>query len=132
MQNKSGISLVALVVTIIVMSIIAVTIILQLSHEDVLMDTKETKFKEELYKLKEQVETKISNITMEKRGEFDRASFSLSEVEIQNFVEDFPETFVGYAKIKSGELILNSNFRTDFNPNIVKWCYDVGVKVEKP
>lgn len=136
---KKGFTLVTLILTVLVMSVLATALILQVDNDDLIDETKEVKFREDLYRLNEQVEVGMDNLIMDRGSEFDKENFKLSENELKDFVETIPEAFLEettknniYAKVENGRLVLNSKFRNDFKDKkiftqIEQWCNEIGV-----
>ena len=139
---KKGFTLVTLILTVLVMSVLATALILQVDNDDLIDETKEVKFREDLYRLNEQVEVGMDNLIMDRGSEFDKENFKLSENELKDFVETIPEAFLEettknniYAKVENGRLVLNSKFRNDFKDKkiftqIEQWCNEIGVIIE--
>lgn len=139
---KKGFTLVTLILTVLVMSVLATALILQVDNDDLIDETKEVKFREDLYRLNEQVEVGMDNLIMDRGSEFDKENFKLSENELKDFVETIPEAFLEettknniYAKVENGQLVLNSKFRNDFKDKkiftqIEQWCNEIGVIIE--
>lgn len=111
MKNKKGISLITLVITIIVLGILAAAVIISLSNTNVIEQASESTFKDDVSKIKEQIE-------MEKINKMLGASYSFQGI--------IPEKYEETLKITNDGCL---TYIGDENASQKEWASDLGVKV---
>lgn len=111
MKNKKGISLITLVITIVVLGILAAAVIISLSNTNVIGQASESVFKDDLSKIKEQIE-------MEKINKLLNLSYSFEGI--------IPEKYENVLKVTSDGCLA---YIGDESASQKEWASDMGVKI---
>jgi len=106
---KKGISLIVLVITVIVLSILATTVIISLSNTNIINQTNSAVFKSDMANLKSAYELYVASKLIDDRT-YDRTSLSLSAASnAAEFTEIFgnnvPENYKNNLEIVAGRLV---------------------------
>jgi len=137
MNNKRGISLIVLVITIIVMIILASAIILSLSGNGIIFKTNKAKFQNDIATMKEELSVYISNKEAETNGAYDSDNLNASRnslteegnaVEgkiILDIIKSMDKKYLDKVEIVNGKLRY-----TGSNINEIKWSDEIleGIK----
>lgn len=111
MKNKKGISLITLVITIVVLGILAAAVIISLSNTNVIEQASESTFKDDVSKIKEQIE-------MEKINKLLNASYSFEGI--------IPEKYENILKVTSDGCL---TYIGDETTSQKEWSADLGIKI---
>lgn len=125
-KEKQAISLIVLVITIIILSILAATVIISISNTNVINETSKTVFKSDMSTYKETYETYLVTKKLENTS-FDRKSLNLTykDDEFSDIFGNVPDKYKEGLKVVGGELIYES---TDETENEV--LGQIGMKLE--
>ena len=105
-NNKTAISLIVLVITIIVLSILAATVIISLSNTNIMGQTSETVFKQDMANYKEAYEMYLTNKLAE-NANFDRNTLSLTyeSEEYEKILGNVSDKYKEGLKVINGKLV---------------------------
>ena len=143
MKNNKGITLMALIITIIVMLILAAITISMISSGGIIGRANEAKFKTKMQKISEELFMYNAGLEMEGKDSKINAGEVLKEIITQDgleidqaSVQDISKilTSVGkteeqYCIVLDGDLYYVSQDKIDNNEKQTKWCEDIGIKV---
>ncbi len=116
MENKikSGISLIVLVITILVLAILAATVIISLSSTNVISETNQTTFKQDMASYKEAYEFYVTNKLAE-NPDFDRSSHNVTSEsdEYEKIFGSVPDKYKDGLKVVKGKLVYVTDDETE-------------------
>lgn len=115
MENKikSGISLIVLVITILVLAILAATVIISISNTNVISETNQTTFKQDMASYKEAYELAANKLA--ENAEFDRSSHNVTSVsdEYEKIFGSVPDKYKDGLKVAKGKLVYVTTDETE-------------------
>ncbi|MBE5821526.1 MAG: hypothetical protein E7311_02930 [Clostridiales bacterium] len=127
MRNKrtSGISLVALIVTIIVLIILTATVIVTFMEGGIIEKTKEAVFKSDIRTYQEILAVKNAERQIElATGNGEGTEFNATDLaEIQAIIPEFKEEYKDLIAISNGEIVLGIRNEETYS----KWLADLGI-----
>lgn len=147
MENKliknKGITLIALVITIIILLILAAVAIGIFSNNNILERAKEASFKTKMSEISEELEFYNTALTMQNEstnyyaGEILKEIIQSEELEIENssvmdiskILKEVGKKEKEYVMIYEGNLYYVSQPKISNNANQVKWCNDLGIRI---
>ena len=104
-EQKKGISLIVLVITIIVMIILASAIIISLSNSNIITKAKEAVLKTDVKNFAQELSVSLAEEKLENKDlEFDNVTETDVE-EIKKYIPNFDEKYAGKIFIQNGELV---------------------------
>lgn len=128
MQNRKGISLIVLVITIIVMIIIAGVVIISLNDENSVAEAKKVAFQNEIASTQEALEINLKTREM-KDSNFDRYSVNATtEDEIKQYVKKVDKEVVKYLEVQDGMLVLRKIYSTSTDERVL-WIKELNIEV---
>lgn len=128
MQNRKGISLIVLVITIIVMIIIAGVVIISLNDENSVAEAKKVAFQNEIASTQEALEINLKTREM-KDSNFDRYSVNATtEEEIKQYVKKVDKEVVKYLEVQDGILVLRKIYSTSTDERVL-WIKELNIEV---
>lgn len=128
MQNRKGISLIVLVITIIVMIIIAGVVIISLNNENSVAEAKKVAFQNEIASTQEALEINLKTREM-KDSNFDRYSVNATtEEEIKQYVKKVDKEVVKYLEVQDGILVLRKIYSTSTDERVL-WIKELNIEV---
>lgn len=128
MQNRKGISLIVLVITIIVMIIIAGVVIISLNDENSVAEAKKVAFQNEIASTQEALEINLKTREM-KDSNFDRYSVNATtEDEIKQYVKKVDKEVVKYLEVQDGILVLRKIYSTSTDERVL-WIKELNIEV---
>lgn len=124
MKNKqTGISLIVLMITILVMTILAAAVILNVGNNNSISNANKLKFQQDLSTMQDEVNKYTSEKQVENLGQYSEESFESDEM-----VKLFPSTknYKDIVKVVKGKIVL-TDAATD---NEVAWALELGIEKE--
>lgn len=113
--NKRGISLIVLVITVIVLSILAAVVIINISNTNIIQQTVNTTFKSDMANLKQMYELYIAG-TLAKQHDFVRSEFNVpvGGAEFDDIFDgQLPEKYKDNLQIRNGKLEYKTEDETE-------------------
>ena len=141
-KNK-GITLIALIVTIIILLILAAVVINFIAGDGILSRSEEARFKTKMSQISEELGFYTMGLTLDQQstdiyaGDVLKQIIQTEEIELDaNKVQDIRKILknVGkeekdYCIVYEGKLYYVSQNKIDNNANQVKWCEDIGIRI---
>ena len=125
-MNKKGMTLMALVLTIVLISIIASVVILSIKNDGILDYSKEAKFKNDLKEFDREIKNNISIEYLEDRSVMTK-TFTTPE-ELKKYSPKLVDSeYVSYCYISEGALVLKSSMLTEDQK---KWVREVNILLD--
>lgn len=121
---KKGVSLIILVITIMVMIILAGVVLSNLKNDNTIDKAAEVTFKENLYRVNELVQMKVSEII--ENEEIDRTDVTKTVAETKKLLGNISKEFDGYVCIQNGELKLKGYPADEFER---QWIADMKIEM---
>ena len=128
--KSRGISLVALVITIIVLVVLAGAVILTLMSDDnVLKKSEEAVFKNNVKTFMEDFTMQVNNEKLRLKGNFNEKDINASSTigNIEQWIPSITKEFKDKLKIESGKIVADG---TKFKPEEIEWLKQLGIQVE--
>ena len=115
-NNKTAISIIVLVITILVLSILAATVIISLSNTNIISQTSNTVFKHDLASYKETYEMYVTNKLAENSA-FDRSTLNITSEseEFERIFGNVPDKYKEGLKVVNGKLVYETEDENEKN-----------------
>ena len=124
-QQKKGISLIVLVITIIVMLILASAVIISLSNSDIITKAKEAVIKTDVKNFAQELSISFTQEKLENK-DLDTNSVTATDVEeIKKYIPNFDAKYAGKIFIQDGELVYDASKVTESEKTALE---SIGVK----
>ena len=113
-NDKTAISLIVLVITILVLSILAATVIISLNNTNIMGQASETVFKQDMANYKETYEMYVTN-KLAKNATFDRSTLNITyeDEEFEEIFGSVPDKYKEGLKVVNGKLVYETEDETE-------------------
>ncbi len=113
-NNKTAVSLIVLVITILVLSILATIVIISLSNTNIIGQTSSTVFKQDLANYKEAYEMYVTN-KLSENANFDRSTLNITyeNEEYEKIFGNVPDKYKEGLKVINGKLVYETEDETE-------------------
>ncbi len=128
MKTKKGISLIVLVITIIVIIILAGSVILSLSENNLINSAKEAIFKSNLSEYINEISLNLANQYSMTSGNLDLSDINITNSdELKQYVKSISDSDINNFKIINGKLTY-----TGISLDEIRWVRDLDVELQVP
>ncbi len=128
MQNKKGVSLIVLIITILVMIIIAGVVIVNLQDKNSIIEAEKVALQGDIAKAQEALEVNFKTKEM-KDSNFDKYTVNAStEAQMKMYIKKASPEIIKYLEIQKGELVLRKIYDSSTDPYVL-WIKELDIAV---